>query len=277
MGCQQAKIKSSPVVIATSPPTLPYVKSALKKSHVKGGGGGGGGKTEKLSLLKQKESTLNKSVNFDEKVQVKLRTPTPRERSYEKISSTKIVKRQIHSDDDDNDDEVTSISSQEDNIINEQMRISKPVSSQFLQRNRPNAFWHKSNAIGVISTTNKIKEKPQPLPTAIQQPPVNMMTNPIENSNSMPIGNRFRIRRKIQNSAPPQASSPVVSIQSPVTSSSSSPIVHTSPPLVQRPLPSTNAILIEHHASFSNGRSAGKTAHYAFNRHPIDKTNSTEK
>ncbi|CAF2457607.1 unnamed protein product [Rotaria sp. Silwood2] len=272
MGCKQTTTKSPPVVIATSPTTSTYVKSALKKSNVKGGE-----KTEKLSFLKQKVSTLNKSVNFNEKVQVKLRTPTPREKRYEKTLSAKIVKRQIHNDttddDDDDDDEVTSISSQEDNIINEQNKKSKSLSSQSLQRSQSNAFWQKNNSIGVISRTNNIKEKTQPPPTAIQQPPVTMITDSTENSN-IPIGNRFRVRRKVQYPVLPQASSPVVSTQSP-TASSSSPIVRTSSPLIQRPLPSTNAILIEHHTSFSNGGSAPKAANYAINRHPIDKPNST--
>ncbi|CAF0972251.1 unnamed protein product [Rotaria sp. Silwood1] len=274
MGCKQTTIKSPSVVIATSPTTSSNVKSALKKSHVKGGE-----KTEKPSFLKQKVPTLNKSVNFDEKVQVKLRTPTPRERQYEKASSKKIVQRQIyHNDkdnDDDDDDEVTSISSQEDNINNEPIKISKPVSSQFLQRNQSNAFWNKNNSIGTISGANNVKEKSQPPPTAIQQPPINMTTNSTENSN-MPIGNSFRIRRKVQYPVLSQASSPVVSIQSPTTSSSP-PIVQTSSPMVQRSLPNTNAILIEHHASFSDGGSTPNPTYYAFKRRPIDKPNSTEK
>ncbi|CAF3434465.1 unnamed protein product [Rotaria socialis] len=275
MGCKQTTTKTPPVVIATSPTTPNYVKSALKKSHVKGGG-----KTEKLSHLKQKVSTSHKSVNFDEKVQVKSRTPTPKERRYDRAPSTKNLRRQIYTDDKDVDDhdiddDVRSVSSQEDIIINESIKKSKPVSSQASLRNQSNAFWHKNNAIGTIPTANTIKEKNQPSSTAIPQLPLSMTTDSAEDPN-LPIGNRFRVRRKVQYPVIPQASSPVVSIQSPPASSSPSNLHTTSQP-VQRPLPSTNAILIEHHASFSNGGSTPKTGYYAFARQPTGKTNPAEK
>ncbi|CAF1685625.1 unnamed protein product [Rotaria magnacalcarata] len=274
MGCKQTTTKTPPVVIATSPTTPNYVKSALKKSHVKEGG-----KTEKLSHLKQKVSTSHKSVNFDEKVRVKSRTPTPRERRYERTPSTKNLQRQIYTDDKDVydhdiDDDVRSISSQDD-IINEPIKKSKPVYSQASLRNQSNALWHKNNAIGIIPTRNTIKEKNKPLSTAIPQLPLNVTTDSTEDPN-LPIGNRFRVRRKVQYPVIPQASSPVVPIQSPPASSSPSNLHITSHP-VQRPLPSTNAILIEHHASFSNGGSTPKTGYYAFARQPTGKTNPTER
>lgn len=273
MGCKQTTTKPPSVVVATTPSAPVYVKSALKNSYVKGGG-----KTEKLSLLKQKESTLNKSVNFDEKVQVKLRTPTPRERQYERTLSAKRIRKKLsrsYEEEDDDDDEVMSISSQEENTANESIRSLKTSSTQFLQRNQSNPFWHKSNSIGVISTRTNVQEKRPLPPIAIQQPVVNMITDSTENS-AVPIGNRFRIRRKVQNPVFPQASSPIISTVLPSTSSSPLPIP-TTPLSIQRSLPNNNAILIEHHATFSNGESTPKPGYYSFVRNPNDKTKSAEK
>jgi len=273
MGCKQTTTKSPSIVFAISPTsttspttetssTTPvYVKSALKKSRVNGKG-----KTEKLSFLKQKPSILNKSVNFDENVEVKLRTPTPKESRYENITGTKQTPND-GDDDFDGDDQLSSISSQDD-IHNEQIKTSTISSNQSLQRNQPNGFWHKSNSVAAIPLTNNIKEKSQ-------QPSLNLNTYSTENFN-IPTGNRFRVRRKVQYSASLQTSNRVDPNQTSVIPFQQSTIQQSSTP-IQRTLPNRNAILIEHRASFPNARSLPQTAYYAFSRRPIDKTTSTDK
>jgi hypothetical protein len=273
MGCKQTTTKSPSIVFAISPTsttspttetsqtTTPvYVKSALKKSRVSGKG-----KTEKLSFLKQKPSILSKSVNFDENVEVKLRTPTPKESRYEKITGTK----QTPNDDDDfdGDDQLSSISSQDD-IHNEQIKTSTISSNQSLQRNQSNGFWHKTNSVAAIPLTNNINEKSQ-------QPSLNLSTYSTENV-TIPTGTRFRVRRKVQYSASLQASNRVDPNQTSAIPFQRSTVQQFSTP-VQRTLPNTNAILIKHHESFPNARSLPQAAYYAFSRRPTDKTTSTDK
>jgi hypothetical protein len=271
MGCKQATIKSPSVVFATSPPLpnssspLPnvpiYVKSALKQSRVNTKG-----KTEKLSFLKRKQPSLNKSVNFDEQVRVKLRTPTPKETRYENTSSEKIETKQTpnnHDNDDDDDDQVSSISSQEDILIEQNKSPPVPsIPNLPLQRHQPNGFWHKNSSVAVISSINNIKEKDQ-LPVSL----------PTEAPEILP-GNRFRVRRKVASSALSQASNSVDLNQS--SPSYRSP-VQSSPLPVQRWLPNTNAVLIEHRLPSHNDGSSNQSAYYAFSRRPVDKTTSTEK
>jgi hypothetical protein len=233
MGCKETKanppLPPPPVVNTTLPPVPIYVKSALKPSRPNGKS-----KSGKLTFLRKKSAGLNKSVNFDEKVRVKVRTPTPNQTRYER-SFTKQISN------------------------HDQMKPSTPPSNLTLQRNQPNSFWYKSNAT-VTPSTNNIKEKPQQPPPP---PASNILPNSPENPN-IPVANRFRVRRKVQYSVLPQISSPV---QSPVQAS-------TLP--IQRPLPNTNATVIEHHASFPNGSTSSKPAYYAFSRRPVDNKTSTD-
>lgn len=255
MGCKETKanppLPPPPVVNTTLPPVPIYVKSALKPSRPNGKS-----KSGKLTFLRKKSAGLNKSVNFDEKVRVKVRTPTPNQTRYER-SFTKQISNDDHYIND--DDEISSISSQDEDVNHDQMKPSTPPSNLTLQRNQPNSFWYKSNAT-VTPSTNNIKEKPQQPPPP---PASNILPNSPENPN-IPVANRFRVRRKVQYSVLPQISSPV---QSPVQAS-------TLP--VQRPLPNTNATVIEHHASFPNGSTSSKPAYYAFSRRPVDNKTSTD-
>lgn len=248
MGCKQTTVKSPSLVFATSPtaPNTPiYIKSALKTPQANGRG-----KNVKLSSSKRKQPALSKSVNFDEKVRVKLRTPTPKETRYENSFATDNGTRKTFNNEEENedDDQLSSISSQED-IRNEHIKTSTTTSNPSLQRNQANGFWYKNNSIAVVPSTNNIKEKSQ-------QPIVNTPTYPTENL-GLPTGNRFLVRRKPQtpNSVDPnQSSAPI-----------------------QRPLSNTNAVLLEHRTPYSNDGSSPQTAYYAFSRRPNDKTSPTEK
>jgi hypothetical protein len=272
MGCKQTTIKSPSLVLEpsqTSPisSTTPiYVKSALKQSRVNGIG-----KPGRRPFSKRKPPTLSKSVNFDENVRVKLRTPTPKQSRYENTSSAKIGTRPTSNnddnDDDDDDDQLSSVSSQED-INNETIKPSKLSSAQSLQRTQSNGFWHKTNSVAAIPSTNNIKE-------TNQQPPVNMTAYPTENPN-IPTGNRFRVRRKVQYSALPQTSNSVDPNQSSTPPFYRS-TLQVSPLSVQRPLSGTNSVLIEHRGPFPSDGSSPQTAYYAFIRRPTDRTTSTEK
>ena len=257
MGCKETKTipppplsPPLPVANTTLPPVPIYVKSALKTPRPNGKS-----KSGKLTFLKKKSAALSKSVNFDEKVRVKVRTPTPNQTRYER-SFTKQISNDDHYIDD--DDQISSISSQDEDINHDQIKPSTPPSNVTLQRNQPNSFWYKSNAT-VTPSTKDIKEKPQQPP-----PPVsNILPNSPENP-AIPVANRFRVRRKVQYSILPQSSSPVqLSVQTP-----------TLP--VQRTLPNTNTVLLEHHASYPNGSTSSKPAYYAFSRRPIDNKTSTD-
>jgi hypothetical protein len=254
MGCIETKT-NPPLVVNTTTPSVPiYVKSALKKSRANGRG-----KSGKLTSLKNKSTIANKSVNFDENVRVKLRTPTPKDAQYQRSST----KQTSHVDDEDNYDQASSVSSLDEDISNEQIKLKTTTITPTLQRNQPNSFWYKNNSIGITSSTNTIKEKPHQIPL----PSVNMMIQSPEDPN-VPVTNRFRVRRKIQHTDLPQASSPVQSSSAPVQSS---------PVPVQRPLPNKNTILIEHHTTLPNGGTSPKPAYYAFSRRTVDNATSTNK
>jgi len=173
MGCIETKRTPPPVVIPTSTVAPIYVKSALKNSR-----GNIKGRSQRLSDSNREIPTVNKSVNFDEKVEVKLRTPTPKLMEYDTppSSPTMPTRRRLsnNNDDDDDIDSIhSSISSQED-FKNGKLKTSPLVSSfPTLQRNHSNiSSWHRSNSISVIPSMNNTNEKHPPPPLAgIQQPP----------------------------------------------------------------------------------------------------------
>lgn len=82
MGCRQVRVRAPPNAAKSASSAPTYVKSALKDSMSQRGG-----KTKKLSLVHGKKLATNKSVNFDERVRIKSRTPTPKTRRYERQSS----------------------------------------------------------------------------------------------------------------------------------------------------------------------------------------------
>jgi hypothetical protein len=260
MGCKQTTIKLPVAVVTVSSPTSTYVKSSMKKSHLNAKG-----KTEKMSFMKRKPPATNKSVNFDEKVQVKSRTPTPKQTQNEESPSKKIYRRQIPTDDDDDDDDgqTSPISSLDEEIQND--RTSGPASSAALQRN---GHWQKKNSVGIKRPTNVNKEN-------IRQSPVNNTSHATDNLVISP-GNRFKVRRKVQYSIV----SPTSTSDAPVSSTSSPTyrsVVQPSSIPAQRPVPNTNAVFLEHRASISNGVSTPQATYYAFSRRPIDNTTSTDK
>jgi hypothetical protein len=224
--------KAPPVVIITAPPIPAYVKSALKKPN-----SDGRGVTEGLSFFNRKPPPFNKSVNFDEQVLVKSRTPTPNKIWYEKPSSTMPKRKHPGNDDDDydyDDEEIESISSDEeeenDEQINTESQIPTLRSPTLLsQRNQANTLWHNTNTIGSMPTTNTMLEN-ESFSSTMQQSPFNMNIYPTEIPISLPI-NRIKVRRRLPNFGPPQIA--------PAPSYQSSPQSLTVPPYQSPTRPST--------------------------------------
>jgi hypothetical protein len=109
---------------------------------------------------------------------------------------------------------------------------------------------------------NNIQEK-------LPQPTANSMRNsPTENSDII-TGNHFIIRRKLPSTVAPQTTN----LTDPNPSSRST--TQAVPVLVQRSLPVTNPILIEHPTSFSDSSTSSKT--YVFKRRPIGRKTYTKK
>jgi hypothetical protein len=259
MGCKQTTTNKSPSTVPATATTTPiYVKSALKNSRVNRTE-----KTSKRSVFKLRPLTTGKSVNFDEKVQVKSRTPTPKEMRNGSTSDSK----QASTDDDDYDDnQLSSISSQED-IHGEQIRSSTNPSNATLQRTPSIGFWHKNSSVTIAPATNIVDEKPP------QLPPNTLTTLPIENLDNA-TGNRFRVRRKIQYTVVPQTSNLNDSNQSSVVPVFR-PTVQSLPVPVPRPLSTTNTILIEHPTSLPDNLTP-PTSYYVFERRPIRKKTITK-
>jgi len=266
MGCKQTTTKSPSIVFPSSltEPTPPvYVKSALKKQRKSER------RFDKLSSGKRKVNTNNnKSVIFNEKVQVKLRTPTPKETRYRSVVVKDGFKQKPVEDDDiedesasDDDDQVSVVSSH-DEPINEQKRTIKNTPNSLLQRNQPNGSWYKNSTVTVLSSPTMFREKPQPPPQQQLAPAAVRNTNLHANEEPMMLsGNRFRIRRKVPDGTTPQ--SPVVPIQPTTTSQT-----HV---FIQRPALNPNPILIEHPVTYSTDGSPTQTGYYAINRRPQEK------
>jgi len=294
--------KAPPVVIITAPPTPAYVKSALKKPN-----SDGRGVTEGLSFFNRKPPPFNKSVNFDEQVLVKSRTPTPNKIWYEKPSSTMPKRKHPGNDDDDydyDDEEIESISSDEEEENNEQINTESQIPTLrsptlLLQPNQANSLWHNPNTIGFMPTTNTMLEN-ESFSSTMQQSPFNMNTYATETSIPLPI-NRIKVRRRLPNFGPPQIApapsyqsslqsltvppyqsltrpSTVPAYQIPTQASFVSPYQSSvqSPPLLsyqpprQRASSNPNPALIEHQPTLTSSESLPRTAHYAVNRHPIE-------
>ena len=226
MGCKQttaANAETPPVMIKSPTPGTTFRKSALRKPATTTGRG----KAEKLTSVKRNPSLLNRSVNFDEKVQVKLRTPTPRESSYQPNPLMLVRRRRQRSrstsvsdnDLDDDDQEVTSISSDDDNA-------PSTTSNSFHQRTSSgNGMWHKSNSVGVIQSKSPVPPASQPTAQIVT---VTRPIYPAESSNAVPTGKRFKVRRKLSDDTEQILSPSSIPLES---SSVSSTLV---PPIVRR-------------------------------------------
>ena len=141
-----SKIPSSRVNrIISSPMPMP-LKSVLKHSDPDGKR-----KNERLSLLKQKPTSVNRSVDFDEQVLVIARTPTPNKIWYEKQSLTMPIREYPRNDDDDDDDDdrdgqfSSSEEQENDKQINSESSMARlPTPTLLLRRDQNNHLWYKS-------------------------------------------------------------------------------------------------------------------------------------
>jgi hypothetical protein len=271
MGCIETKRTPPSVVIPTSTAAPIYVKSALKNSR-----GNIKGRSQRLSDSNREIPTVNKSVNFDEKVEVKLRTPTPKLMDYDIPPSPTMPTRRRLSNNNNDDDDIgsthSSVSSQED-FNNGQLKPSSSVSSfPTLQRNySSNSSWHRSNSIAVIPSMNNTNEKHPPPPPlgGIQQPPVNTNSYPTENP-IMPRGKPFKVRRKTTYPVLPESS------PEPSAEPSYHPPVQSAHVPVKRPLPNTNAVFVDHRTSFPNNELSSQPVYYSFTRRPKTNPDLTE-
>ncbi|CAF1060570.1 unnamed protein product [Adineta ricciae] len=229
MGCKQTRTSPTSIVNTRSSVTPVHVKSVLKTSRAK---------NERPSITKQENQFGNKSVNFYEQVEVKLRTPTPNSRHDLQVSNPfRSHSSTNDADGDESSSVVTSIPSPDE--------IHHPV----LQRNHPNTFWHKNNSVTVLPTDEYDLDYPDVYasPTSINAP-----------------GKAFRIRRRVQ-SVEPQPSETILPVSSTHRSK-----VQSASFSVQRPLPNRNAAIVEHRTPMSSMDPAPQPAYYAFTRRPAD-------
>ncbi|CAF1116925.1 unnamed protein product [Adineta ricciae] len=151
-----------PMVTITVPPVPSYVKGVLKKPYPYGRE-----RPEPLLMMRTKPLIMNRSVNFDEKVSVKPRTPTPDKAWYEKTSPT--MPMRLHSPDDGEQED-------EEQLDNEQYHLH----SQTPSNNNP----YRTMSINREASFN-----------------INTYTN--NHSKNSPL-NRIKVRRKLPDLGPPQ-------------------------------------------------------------------------
>ena len=126
-------------MVITSTPPPQYVKSVLKKEHLSGKR-----KISRPSLI-YRGGLGNKSVNFDQQVLVKSRTPTPNKAWYEKASSTMPMRKHPRNDHDDDDYDEP-----------EEERTSPEQNSEGLfPQSQVNGQWYQNAP--ALSPTNRIK------------------------------------------------------------------------------------------------------------------------
>ena len=259
-----------PVMTIKTSPTPVFVRSALKKvpSDYKR-------KANGPSLSNQRLPPIHKTVNFDEQVLVKARTPTPNKVWYEKVSSTMPMRKRPRNDDDDydyedEDEEELSSDDQEEGAENNQSAMTTPrPPTPLRRRNHPSV-----DTIGSMPLANTNYGE-DPFSTA-QQPYA-------ADTSAIPSPNVIKVRRRLSQLGPPQIV-PAPSYQPPLQSSTNlpypssvlrptlssyqSPLQPTSPVFhVQRIVPRTNAFLPEIRPPLTNSQSVLPTAYYATN-HP---------
>ncbi|UJR24913.1 hypothetical protein I4U23_006277 [Adineta vaga] len=164
-------------------PVPPYVKGVLKKPYPYGREG-----PEPLSMLRTKPLLMNRTVNFDEKVLVKPRTPSPDKVWYEKASSTMPMRKHPCDDNDDydydyNDEENGSHSPDEEQIDNEQNNLTYPTKS--MKRNGNS----KSSTLNRIKVRRKLPDlgPPQLIHAPSYQLPIQSSTTPTYSQSSSQI------------------------------------------------------------------------------------------
>ena len=198
-----------PVVMITAPPPPSYIKSALKRGPYDGRG-----QIEKRSLFNKRLHPFNKSVNFDEQVLVKARTPTPTKVWYEKSSSTMPMRKTPRNDDDDYDyDQVDNESSSSDEPIQEDDEDDEPIDfkhkmstlrppTPLAKRNQGDAPWSKNNTVGVLAQMNPLLEN-QSFSPSTRRHSFSANTNAWEPATISPA-TRIKVRRKLPDEGPPQ-------------------------------------------------------------------------
>lgn len=152
------KIKTPPMIMVTGSPTPNYMKSALKKTD-----SDENGKNPRYPFLNRKPLGATRSVNFDEQVKVKARTPSPNKTWYEKESSTMPMKLypNDYDDADDYSNDDGDIPSDSEQDYNDQMyadphipRLGTPT--PLLRKIQQNNLWPKPNAVGNIYSTGNL-------------------------------------------------------------------------------------------------------------------------
>lgn len=268
-----------PAVVITAPPTPAYIKSALKKTP-----SDSRKRTNKPPTFHWKPLPLNKTVNFDEQVLVKARTPTPNKIWYEKSSSTMPMRKHRRNDDDDYDydnEEIPSISSDEEQEINDENNSESRLPT-FEHRNsllQPNTFWDNPYTSPFMSTTNSELEN-DPYSTS------SLNMNGYGTETTFPSSaNRIKVRRKLPDLGPPQIL-PISVYQSP-TQPSQLPSYQLSPqtslvPTYQSSVqPSTisvqpntisnlNNTVLELRSTLTNNELSTPTIYQPYNRHPSE-------
>lgn len=261
-----------PAVTIQTSPTPIFVKSALKKvpSDPKRTITG-------FPLVNHRLPSIQKTVNFDEQVLVKVRSPTPNKVWYEKASSTMPMRKRPRNDNDDYDyDDAEEPSSddqeEEEEMDNNPSTITTPrPPTPLRRRNHPNA-----DTIGSI---------PQPN-TTYDEDPFSTPPQPYSTDRSaISPGNVIKVRRRLPQLGPPQIV-PASSYQPPLQSSTSLPYASSvlrprlssyQPPLrptypafhVQRMTPRSNATLPDIRPPLTNSQSILQTAYYAANPPPV--------
>ncbi|CAF3494488.1 unnamed protein product [Adineta steineri] len=235
------KLETPPLVTITAPPTPSYVKSVLKKPHSYSKE-----RPELIPMSRAKRPLIVRSVNFDEQVLVKPRTPSPDKVWYEKASSTTPMRKHPPNDDDDYDydyEESESNSSDEEHIGNGKTDVEsqKP-------HDQAKHSWYKTNKMEPQSNT-ALEYKSSPLSGQQSSPNVNKHAK----KNLTPSSaNTIKVRRKLPildapqtTFAPSYQSSTILPYQHPIQSATVP--IHQIP--TQTPNISTHQSIIPSHQS----------------------------
>lgn len=170
--------ETSPVMMIAAPPPPVFVKSSLKKRHA-----------SRPSLIHRRVGPGNKSVNFDQQVLVKSRTPTPNKAWYEKESSTMPMRRRRQNDNDDDEenyddpeerDEDERTSPEQTDELLPLPSMGTPVS--FLPRPSMNSQWY---------------QNPPPLENN------HSFHAPLPDNSAISPINRIKVRRRLSTDVPP--------------------------------------------------------------------------
>jgi hypothetical protein len=253
---------------ASAPLPLPFrVKSVLKSSQTNGRRD-----NHSVSPVSRKHRKGHRTVNFDEQVRVKPRTPTPDKVWYEKETSTMSLSE--YSDDDDDDDETIGPSDrlQHDNRRIETRLNTSTAATSVLSRHALNSHWYKTKPIGVKSPVNTLTNSYRSFESITHE-----QSNTPENGNVAPLSH-IKVRQRLPsivlaatlNSSSQSLSSttttttrpghsvvtPPVNVPVETLNSSSHRVARAASPRafqIRRPLLLTSASSSEHRAGLTDG------------------------